>query len=143
MSLQLLSFVFVNGVSTTILIKYLTDYIYTKVSKEKDEQVLWLLAKINKLESEVSDLHETIDTLEEKLIAISGLKENSVVLQKRHEEILKETLSNLENSFNKAQDIVLLSYYIRLSLSSLGRIFGNFEIEEILGKIFSNFCVGK
>ncbi len=81
--------------------------------------------------------------IEEKLIAISGLKENSVVLQKRHEEILKETLSNLENSFNKSQDIVLLSYYIRLSLSSLGRIFGNFEIEEILGKIFSNFCVGK
>ena len=64
-------------------------------------------------------------------------------MQKRHEEILKETLANLNNSFNNAQDIVLLSYYIRLSLSSLGRIFGNFEIEEILGKIFSNFCVGK
>ena len=93
MSLQLLSFVFVNGVSTTILIKYLTDYIYTKVSKEKDEQVLWLLAKINKLESEVSDLHETIDTLEEKLIA----KEN----------ILRESSELL---FNKIDNFIISNY---------------------------------
>lgn len=93
MSLQLLSFVFINGISTAILIKYVTEYIYTKFSKEKDEQVLWLLVKINKLESEVSNLHETIDTLEEKLIA----KEN----------MLRESSELL---FNKIDNFIISNY---------------------------------
>ena len=93
MSLQLLSFVFVNGISSAILIKYVTEYIYKKVSKEKDEQVLWLLSKINKLESEVSDLHGCIDTLEEKLIA----KEN----------ILRESSELL---FNKIDNFIISNY---------------------------------
>lgn len=67
MSVQALSILFVNGVATTIFFKYMTDYLYSTFVKEKEEQILWLLSKINKLENEMSELHETIDSLEEKL----------------------------------------------------------------------------
>lgn len=67
MSVQALSILFVNGIATTFFFKYMTDYIYTHFVKEKEEQILWLLSKINKLENEVGELHETIDSLEEKL----------------------------------------------------------------------------
>ena len=43
--------------------------------------ILWLLSKINKLELEVSDLHETIDSLEEKLVIKENiLKESNELL---------------------------------------------------------------
>jgi hypothetical protein len=67
MSVQALSLLFVNGVATTIFFKYMTEYFYTRFVKEKEEQMLWLLSRINKLENEISELHETIDVLEEKI----------------------------------------------------------------------------
>lgn len=66
MSIQTLSIVFFNSLAGTICIKYITDYIFLKM-KEKDDQILWLLTKINKLESEIDDIHETLDILEETL----------------------------------------------------------------------------
>ena len=67
MSIQALSLLFVNGIATTIFFKYMTEYLYVRFVKEKEEQMLWLLSKINKLENEMNELHETIDSLEEKL----------------------------------------------------------------------------
>jgi len=95
MSLQILSIFILNGITSAIVIKYIADYIHTRVNNVKDEQILWLLSKINKLELEVSDLHETIDMLEEKLI----IKEN----------ILKESNELL---FNKLDNFIMSNYDI-------------------------------
>lgn len=81
MSIQAISLLFVNGITCTIFLKYVTDYIYTHLSKEKDEQILWLLSKINKLENEMTELHETIDGLEEKIqVKETLLRESSDLL---------------------------------------------------------------
>lgn len=93
MSVQAFSLIFLNGLTSAIFFKYVVQYVYEKVTKEKDEQVLWLLAKINKLENEVSELHETIDSLEEKIQA----KEN----------LLKESSDML---FNKIDNFIISNY---------------------------------
>lgn len=81
MSIQAITLILFNGVSTAIFFKYVVKYLYEQMSKEKDEQILWLLAKLNKLENEVNELHETIDTLEEKIQAKENLlKESSDML---------------------------------------------------------------
>lgn len=81
MSVQALSFIFLNGITSAIFFKYVVQYVYEKVTKEKDEQILWLLSKINKLETEVGELHESIDSLEEKIQAKENLlKESSDML---------------------------------------------------------------
>jgi predicted nucleic acid-binding Zn-ribbon protein len=77
MSVQTLSFIFFNGITTAIFFKYAVKYVYEKVTKEKDEQMLWLLSKINKLETEVNELHETIDSLEETIQAKENLLKQS------------------------------------------------------------------
>lgn len=81
MSIQAISFILFNGVSTAIFFKYAIKYVYERVTKEKDEQILWLLARLNKLENEINELHETIDSLEEKVQAKENLlKESSEML---------------------------------------------------------------
>lgn len=67
MSIQILSLAIINGITGIIFFKYTCEYIYTKITREKDDQVLWLLSKLNKMQLEIDELHETIDNLEEKL----------------------------------------------------------------------------
>jgi hypothetical protein len=81
MSVQAISLILFNGVTTAFVVKYVIQYVYKKVTTEKDEQTLLLLDKINKLETEVNELHETIDILEEKIQAKESLlKESSEIL---------------------------------------------------------------
>jgi uncharacterized protein (DUF342 family) len=81
MSVQAFTLIFFNGITSAIFFKYVVQYVYEKVTKEKDEQILWLLAKINKLENEVTELHETMDNFEEKIQAKENLlKESSEIL---------------------------------------------------------------
>jgi peptidoglycan hydrolase CwlO-like protein len=81
MSFQTISLILLNGVTTALLLKYVLKYVYVKVTKEKDEQLLWLLAKVHKLENEVNELHESIDALEDKIQSKENLlKESSDML---------------------------------------------------------------
>lgn len=88
MSIQAISLILFNGVTSAIFFKYVVKYVYEQVSKEKDEQFLLLLeknfftlARIHKLENEVNELHEIIDSLEEKMQAKENLlKESSDML---------------------------------------------------------------
>jgi uncharacterized protein (DUF342 family) len=93
MSIQVISIILFNGFSTAIFFNYAVKYMYYRISQEKDEQILWLSAKINKLENEVNELHETIDTLEEKI----QTKEN----------LLKESSDML---FNKIDNFIISNY---------------------------------
>jgi tRNA modification GTPase len=43
----------------------------------------------------------------------------------------------------KKKTIDLCAEDIRLALKNLSSLFGNVDIEDILGIIFSDFCIGK
>ena len=40
-------------------------------------------------------------------------------------------------------DLAIRSEYLRLAATSLGRITGRVDVEDLLGVIFSEFCIGK
>lgn len=77
MNLELFTFILAN----TIFYKYLTYYIKQKMSKEYNEKLDFLLHKINSLEVEITELHDTLDVLEE------GLHKKHIDMKSSHEQL--------------------------------------------------------
>ncbi|MBQ9270928.1 MAG: tRNA uridine-5-carboxymethylaminomethyl(34) synthesis GTPase MnmE [Alphaproteobacteria bacterium] len=71
-------------------------------------------------------------------------EQGAVQLMTRHryKEALLECLQNLER-FNLQKEIELSAEDIRLACRAIGKITGRVEVDDILDKIFSNFCIGK
>jgi hypothetical protein len=98
MSVQAISIILLNSVTSAFFAKYIVQYVYNKVTKEKDEQILWLLAKITKLENKVNELHENIDSLDEKVQAKENLlKESSEMLFNKIDNFIISNYDTVEN----------------------------------------------
>ena len=72
--------------------------------------------------------------------------ESNFIARRRHLEALKETQEAIERGsiqleqFNAGE---LLAEELRLAQQSLGSITGAFTADDLLGEIFSSFCIGK
>ncbi len=93
--------------------------------------------------------HENIHQIAESLVSkvmISGINDGLVISNTRHYEALQRSI---EAIIEVEQDLVrdipadLLSSNIRLALHHLGEITGEITTDDILGNIFSRFCIGK
>ena len=91
-----------------------------------------------------------IDTLTAALTEhvehLKGDEGNTVITNQRHYEALQKSLA----SVNRVEEAVqagitteLLAYELRNALEHLGEISGEFTNDEVLGNIFSKFCIGK
>ena len=47
------------------------------------------------------------------------------------------------SNFSLDNDLVLITEDIRMTIRSISNITGKITVDEILGEIFSNFCIGK
>ena len=67
------------------------------------------------------------------------------ITRERHRSHLKECVINLKNfsKKNKENDFDKAAEDLRLATRHLGSIVGKVDIEEILGSIFNDFCIGK
>lgn len=62
----------------------------------------------------------------------------------RHKKRLEETLNYVSDALDsEAMDLAMRSEFLRLAATSLGRITGRVDVEDLLGVIFSEFCIGK
>lgn len=62
----------------------------------------------------------------------------------RHLELLEATRASIDRALNGAAlDLELRAEELRLASETLGRITGTVDVEELLGAIFSQFCIGK
>ncbi len=93
---------------------------------------------------------QNIEDIKQTLIHYSGKKnmqESSIVTNVRHVEALDKTLQAIHKVQNAIQDHVssdLLAEDLRQSLRFLGEITGQVDVDkDILGTIFSKFCIGK
>ena len=69
-----------------------------------------------------------------------------IISNSRHYEALKEALKAIEEVNNGLKNNIsgdLLSVDIRRSIEHLGEITGEITNDDVLGNIFSNFCIGK
>ncbi|NSM56365.1 tRNA uridine-5-carboxymethylaminomethyl(34) synthesis GTPase MnmE [Wolbachia endosymbiont of Atemnus politus] len=69
-------------------------------------------------------------------------KDTPVITRQRHRNCMQKAIEHLRR-FNIDNPIELISEDLRLTAFELGAITGIINVEEILGNIFSNFCVGK
>ena len=68
-----------------------------------------------------------------------------LITRERHRQHLKQCLEHLKN-FNKkneVEDFDKAAEDLRLATRHLGMIVGKVDVEEILGSIFNDFCIGK
>jgi len=78
--------------------------------------------------------------------AIESVTEGVFTARRRHIEALQEAENVLNNSVNHLSPVIqleLLAEDCRQAQQALNRITGEFSNEDLLGKIFSSFCIGK
>ncbi len=68
-----------------------------------------------------------------------------LITRERHRQHLQECLNHLTNFNQKGEieDFDKAAEDLRLATRHLGMIVGKVDVEEILGSIFNNFCIGK
>jgi tRNA modification GTPase len=87
-------------------------------------------------------LQELIHAIAKIAENLSGTGDDVYITRTRHRAALNKALEYLSNvDFSK--DLVLITEDIRMSARAIGSITGYITVDEILGEIFSNFCIGK
>ncbi|HHW70550.1 MAG TPA: tRNA uridine-5-carboxymethylaminomethyl(34) synthesis GTPase MnmE, partial [Clostridiales bacterium] len=74
------------------------------------------------------------------------VSDEPMVTNIRHENLLKSSYKHLldaKNALEHGVPLDLISIDIRSSLDDIGVITGEFVTDDIVDRIFSNFCVGK
>ena len=71
--------------------------------------------------------------------------EDILITRERHRVKLNECLKEIDNFLKKDQnkDLELAAEDLRMATRHLGSIVGKVDVEEILGSIFKDFCIGK
>lgn len=91
-----------------------------------------------------------IEAFRRKLLNIAGFQpgqEGVFIARERHLQALSEALTHLQNARQHVslgdQALDLFAEELRLAHQALGRITGAVTADDLLGVIFSRFCIGK
>jgi tRNA modification GTPase len=96
-----------------------------------------------------------LDTLRKKLLELAGWQaassEGSLIARERHVQAMRAVQAHLAEAsdhldaslLHNAGDLDLLAEELRLAQNALGEITGEFSADDLLGEIFSRFCIGK
>jgi len=101
-----------------------------------DGREVWLSAKTG----------AGIDLLRGQLLAAAGWRpvgEGAFMARGRHLEALRRAGRHLEQARAAAERLELLAEELRLAQEALNEITGEFSADDLLGRIFSQFCIGK
>jgi len=73
------------------------------------------------------------------------VSEDILITRERHRQHLEQSLNHLKNfeEKNESEDFDKAAEDLRLATKHLGMIVGKVDVEEILGSIFNDFCIGK
>ncbi|MDB5629249.1 MAG: tRNA modification GTPase trmE [Tardiphaga sp.] len=69
--------------------------------------------------------------------------ETSVITRARHRTLLHQAAGNLRAAVSSPADVEIVAEHLRAATHDLGRLVGRVDVEDVLGSIFSTFCVGK
>ncbi|WP_341793437.1 MULTISPECIES: tRNA uridine-5-carboxymethylaminomethyl(34) synthesis GTPase MnmE [unclassified Rickettsia] len=129
----------------TDLIDNNTIIIINKIDLSDLDKVFSIEDKYNCLKVSIKEnigMQEILKNIENIAADIAGLTETPYITKERHRRYLKQALAAL-TSFNLEKDLVLATEDIRMTIRAISAITGSINIEEILGEIFKNFCIGK
>ena len=106
--------------------KFDTDVVLASVTNNKNIDQL-----INKIKNKLSNKYSTSDSI--------------LISRERHRVKLNDSLKELDKFLKKDhnKDLELAAEDLRMATRHLGSIVGKVDVEEILGSIFKDFCIGK
>jgi tRNA modification GTPase len=93
-----------------------------------------------------------LDTLRQRLAAelfggaVSLIDLEPGLTRERHRTALaraREALADAQPHLLRGGDPVLASHHVREAVLALDELLGAFDVEEVLGRVFASFCVGK
>lgn len=97
---------------------------------------LWLSAKTG----------EGMEALRQELLRIAGWQagaEDAFLARERHLAALRRAQAHIEEARNHLRQMELMAEELRLGQDALNEITGEFTPDDLLGEIFSRFCIGK
>lgn len=91
------------------------------------------------------NIDELIKIIKKKLKKKFFSSKDVFISRERHRIKLNQCVKEIENFLEKDQnkDIEIAAEDLRLATKHLGSIVGKVDVEEILGSIFKDFCIGK
>jgi len=107
-----------------------------KIIEKADETHVYLSAKTG----------DGIDLLKQCLLNIAGYQQNAegvFMARARHLEAIKQVNEHLLLAQQNMKQAELIAEELRLGQGALSSITGEFTTDDLLGEIFSKFCIGK
>ena len=104
-----------------------------------DENAILVINKSDLLKEDL--ISKIKNKLKNKFIT----SEDILITRERHRQHLEQSLNYLKDfeEKNEAEDFDKAAEDLRLATRHLGMIVGKVDVEEILGSIFNDFCIGK
>jgi tRNA modification GTPase len=85
-----------------------------------------------------------IATLEGLVVDRAGGMEHATIIRARQKSVVEDAVRHLHESLTfGAEQIELAAECVRKANHSMGRVTGRVDVEDLLGSIFSEFCIGK
>ena len=142
-----------KSLNSEINSKFLKDknviYVGNKADLKIEKDTINLFKKNNFLMISANNSIELIN-LKDKidLFITKNLvnEDSSIMINERHFSSLtnvNESINNVKKNLNNKSNTDLLALDIKYALNHLGEITGEVTNDEILGNIFSKFCIGK
>ena len=95
--------------------------------------------------SRCQTLEKLITEIKDKLKNQFTNSENILITRERHRQNLEQCIFHLKKfeKKNQLEEFDMAAEDLRLATRHLGMIVGKVDVEEILGSIFNDFCIGK
>ncbi len=107
-----------------------------KIDQEGNESHVYLSAKTG----------QGVELLKEYLLTLAGYQQNvegAYMARSRHLHALTEVQSHLQQAILQISSLELVAEELREAQESLSSVTGEFTPDDLLGEIFSKFCIGK
>jgi len=93
----------------------------------------------------IDDLEEAVTAELDHIFGEEWVSESPVVVSIRHEEAIGEAIENIDRAIQavKEQPLEIVSLEMQYAWYKLGEITGDTVNEDLLDKIFNEFCLGK
>ncbi len=89
-------------------------------------------------------LENLLSAIEANIEKIAASEEAPILTRERHIKAVKDTISELKQSLDLLEvQPDMAAENVRLAARALARITGAIDVDEVLGEIFSSFCIGK
>jgi tRNA modification GTPase len=123
-----------------LLVSNKSDLLAAPPTGQSESQPLFISAKTG----------DGIEALKQKILELvgwGGNQEGAIVARRRHLDCLDRAANHIDKSQEFAANgnisLELFAEELRLAQDQLGQITGKLLPDDLLGKIFSQFCIGK